>query len=68
MLSIHIIDAAKALEKDLISYSSAMLGEEAVLRQKIQSFVSHSNVTISILKDKYDDLRIDNDELLKAIE
>ena len=63
MESCTIIDTAEILENDLISHSSA---EEDVLRQqKIQSFVNHSNITISILKRKYDDLRIDIDELLE---
>ena len=67
MESCKIIDTAETLENDLISHSSAIPGEEEdVLRQqKIQSFIDHSNITISILKRKYDDLRIENDELLK---
>ena len=67
MESYTIIDTAETLENDLISHSSAIPGEEEdVLRQqKIQSFINHSNITISILKRKYDDLRIDIDELLE---
>ena len=59
------IDTAKTLENELIRCNSVMLGEEDILRQKIESFVNQSNITISILKRKYDELRIDFDELLR---
>ncbi len=62
---IKIIDTTESLETDLIGHSAIPGEEEDVLRQKIQSFVDHSNITISILKRKYDDLRIDIDELLE---
>ena len=56
MHCIYFVDTANKLESEL--------GEDDILGHKIQSFIEHSNATIIRLKEKYDQLRIDNDELL----
>ena len=60
-----VVDTADELERELSTHFDAMLTEENNLRHKIQSFVDHSSATIVGLKEKYDQLRIDNELLNK---
>ena len=59
------VDTATKLESELSTHCYEVLGEDNILGHEIQSFMDHSNATIIGLKKKYDQLKIDNDELLK---
>ena len=52
------------LEGDIIASCNKVLGKEQdVLRQRIETFANHSRATIQTVKRKYDELRLDFDEL-----
>lgn len=61
-----IVDTANELESELYAHCDAVLEEDDLLGNRIQSFVDHTNATIVGLREKYDQLRIDN-ELLKKL-
>ena len=62
---ILIVDTANELESELSTHCDAVLEEDDILSNRIQSFVEHSNATIMALKEKYEQLRIDNELLNK---
>ena len=66
IIALWFVDTADELERELSTHYDAILTEENILRHKIQSFVDHSSATIIGLKEKYDQLRIDN-ELLNRL-
>ena len=65
IIALWFVDTANELERELSTHCDAVLTEENSLRHKIQSFVDHSSATITGLKEKYDQLRIDNELLDK---
>lgn len=54
---------ASTLKGDLTSHYGKVLGKDDDLRRRIQAFASCSEATISMLKRKYDELRIDFEQL-----
>jgi predicted amidohydrolase len=68
VIALYLVDTADVLESELSTHCEAVLGaENDILGHKIQSFIEHSSATITGLKEKYDQLRIDNDELLHKV-
>ena len=63
-IALYFVDTANKLESELSDHCYEVLGENDILGHEIQSFIEHSNATINGLKKKYDQLKIDNDELL----
>jgi abortive infection bacteriophage resistance protein len=65
VIALYLVDTADVLESELSTHCEAVLGvENDILGHKIQSFIEHSRATITGLKEKYYQLRINNDELL----
>ena len=64
VIALYFVDTADKLENELSAHCDVVFGEGDILGHKIQSFIEHSNATIIRLKEKYDQLRINNDELL----
>jgi hypothetical protein len=67
VIALYLVDTAADLKKELSTHCEAILGENHILGHEIQSFIEHSNATITGLKEKYYQLRINNDELLQKV-
>ncbi len=52
-----------ALKDDFTSRYGKVLGMEDDLRRRVQAFANCSEATISMLKRKYDELRVDFEQL-----
>ena len=51
------------LETDMLAHCDKMLDKGDALRQRIHMFASHSDATIHMMKTKYDNLKVDVEEL-----
>ena len=51
------------LEADMLAHCDKLLDKGDALRQRMHMFASHSDATIHMMKTKYDDLKVDVEEL-----